>query len=211
MKKVISILLILVGIFILTIPFLTDIIVKYYNKNISLDDISMEDMEKNNKVEVDFDFSSIEDVDINSAINGVSNFDKNLIIGQLEIPSLGLKLPILKGLTNSNLLAGVATMRPDQIMGKGNYPLAGHHMKNKNLLFGGLMDIEIGSTVIISDKKNVYKYKIYDTVVVSDTSMDMLSDKEAEKRGKPIISLMTCYHSSKTGKRFFALGELVEE
>ena len=41
--------------------------------------------------------------------------------------------------------------------------------------------------------------------------MEMLDNKRSEEQGKPIISLMTCYYSSKTGKRFFALGELVDE
>src|SRR5699024_5470422 len=210
-RRIISIVLIIVGVFLLMTPFITDIIIKYQSKKLSKDNLTAEDIEKNNKAEVEFDFSSIEDVDINTAMNVVIETDESLIVGELEIPDLNIHLPILKGLTNSNLLAGTGTMKPEQIMGQGNYPLAGHIMKNKDLLFGSLMDIEVGNIVTITDKKNVYKYKIYDTVVVPDTAMEMLSDEEAEKRGKPIISLMTCYYSSKTGKRFFALGELYEE
>ena len=57
----------------------------------------------------------------------------------------------------------------------------------------------------------VYEYRIYDTLIVPDTAMYMLEHDIAEERGKPIISLMTCYYTSKNGKRFFALGELVDE
>ena len=210
-RKAMSILLIIVGIFLLMTPFITNLIIKYQSKNISTDNLTAEDIEKNNEAEVEFDFSSIEDVDINTAINVVFEPDESLVIGELEIPDLNIHLPILKGLTNSNLLAGAGTMKPNQIMGRGNYPLAGHIMKNKDLLFGSLMDIKVGTIVTITDKKNIYKYKIYDTVVVPDTAVEILSDEEAEKRGKPIISLMTCYYSSKTGKRFFALGELYKE
>lgn len=84
-------------------------------------------------------------------------------------------------------------------------------MKDKSLLFGSLMDIEEESIVKITDKKTVYEYKIYETVLVPDTAMYMLEHNRAEDRGKPIISLMTCYYTSKNGKRFFALGELVDE
>ena len=84
-------------------------------------------------------------------------------------------------------------------------------MKNKDLLFGSLMDIEKGSKVYVSDGEKIYEYVIYNTVVVPDTAMEMLSDNKADEKGKPIISLMTCYFSSKTGKRFFAIGELVDE
>lgn len=210
-KKIISFLLILVGVFLLLTPFITDIIIKYQSKKVTVDNLTAEDLEKNNEAEVEFDYSSIEDVDINAAMNGAIEADENFVVGEIEIPDLNIKLPIMKGLTNSNLLAGAGTMKPEQTMGEGNYPLAGHLMKNKDLLFGSLMDIKIGSVVTITDKKNVYKYKIYDTVVVPDTAMEMLSDEIAEEKGKPVVSLMTCYYSSKTGKRFFALGELYEE
>ena len=150
-------------------------------------------------------------MDIMSVIRGSLNFDKKLVIGLLLIPDLNVDLPILKGITDANLMVGVGTMRKDQIMGKGNYPLSGHNMKNKDLLFGRLMDIKLGTRVIISDGQMVYEYEIYENRVVADTAMDMLLDQRAEERGKPIISLMTCYHSSKTGKRFFSLGELVDE
>ncbi|NMA86236.1 MAG: sortase [Tissierellia bacterium] len=73
------------------------------------------------------------------------------------------------------------------------------------------MDIEIGSKVYISDGEKIYEYEIYDTVVVPDTALEMLSDDRAKEKDEAIISLMTCYFSSKTGKRFFALGELVDE
>ena len=211
MKKIIATILIIIGIILILTPFLTEQIIKYYNKNISTDGISMEDIEANDKSEGEFDFSSVEDVDIKSIINGTMNFDKNLVVGVLIIPDLNINLPILKGLNDSNLMVGAATMKPEQSMGEGNYTLAGHHMKNKELLFGSLMDIQVGSKVIISDKKNIYEYKTYDTVVVPDNAMDMIEDEKAEKKGKPIISLMTCYHSSRTGKRFFALGELVNK
>jgi sortase A len=45
---------------------------------------------------------------------------------------------------------------------------------------------------------------------VPETALYMLDQERAELRGKPIISLMTCYYTSKNGKRFFALGELVD-
>ena len=159
----------------------------------------------------EFDFSAIQDVDIMSVIKGSLNFDKKLVIGLLLIPDLNMDLPILKGITDANLMAGAATMRKDQVMGKGNYPISGHNMKNKDLLFGHLMDIVVGTRVIISDGVMVYEYEIYENIVVPDTALDMILDKKADERGKPIISLMTCFHSSKTGKRFFALGELVDE
>lgn len=213
MKKVISIFLVIIGIVLLAIPNINKMIIKHNidTKVKELDTITYEDIEKNTEIEAEFDYSSIEDVSVTSTIFESINFDDKSIIGQITIPDLNLNLPILKGVNNPNLSIGAVTMVPDQKMGEGNYSLAGHKMKDKTLLFGSLMDIQLGSIVYITDKKTVYEYKIYDTVVVADTAFYMLENDKAEERGKPIISLMTCYHSSNTGKRFFALGVLIDE
>lgn len=213
MKRIISIVLIIIGIIFLTIPTINKIILKKnsQSKVKLLDTISHEEIAENIESEAEFDYSSIEDISVSSTIFGALNFDNKSIVGQITIPDLDINLPILKGVNNANLSVGATTMVPEQKMGEGNYPLSGHKMKKKDLLFGSLMDIEIGSIVYITDKSMIYEYKIYDTVVVPDTAFYMLEDEEAEEKGKPIISLMTCYYSSKTGKRFFALGELIDE
>lgn len=213
MKKFISTVLIIIGIALILTPTIKNQIIKYNIKNKSeiVDTITYEEIAKNIETDAEFNYEAIEDVGIASTIIGAINFDNKAVIGQLIIPDIDVNLPILKGVTNANLLVGATTMVPSQNMGEGNYPLAGHKMKQKELLFGSLMDIEVGATVYITDKKTIYEYKIYDTVIVPDTAMEMLENKKAEEKGKPIISLMTCYYSSKTGKRFFALGELIDQ
>ena len=214
MKRIFPILLIIIGVLLILTPFITDQIIQYYTNSVAKDHLSNETLKANNQnanLKVEFDFSAVEDVDIQSILKGSINFNKDYVIGSLHIPDLDITLPIMKGLSHSNLLAGAATMKPDQHLGEGNYTLAGHRMKNQNLLFGRLMDIEIGSMVYLSDGENIYAYKIYDTAVKPDTATEMLSDQRAEDKKQPILSLMTCYYSSKTGKRFFALGELVDQ
>lgn len=211
MKKIVSLILIIGGILLILTPFLSEYIIKYY-ANIMGNGISNEEMIANNERDLmaEFDFSLIEDVDIMSVLRGSMNFDRDYAIGNLTIPDLDMSLPIMKGITDSNLLVGAATMKADQVFGEGNFTLAGHYTKNKDLLFGSLMDIEIGTSIYISNGEEIYEYRVYDTVVVADTEIEMLSDKKSDEIGKPIISLMTCYFSSDTGKRFFALGELVD-
>lgn len=213
MKKTIPILLIITGMILISIPTINNQIVKtnVKSKATIAERITYEEIRVNIETDAEFDYTAIKDVDIVSAIFGSINFDSKSVIGQISIPDLDIDLPILKGVTNANLAAGAATLRPDQEMGIGNYPLSGHLMKNKDLLFGRLMDIELGSRVYITDKNTIYEYKIYDTTVVPDTAMEMLDDIKSEEKEEPIISLMTCYYSSKTEKRFFALGRLVDE
>ncbi|NLJ79227.1 MAG: class A sortase [Tissierellia bacterium] len=212
MKRIVPSLLIIIGILILLIPTITGWVIKYSNRNIMDDDLNAIMVDNNDRdIDAEFDFSAIDDMDILALMRGNRYFDRNLLIGTILIPELDIHLPIMKGLTNTNLAVGAATMKPEQSFGIGNYTLAGHYMKNRDLLFGSLMDIEIGDTIYISNGERVYEYELYDTLVVPDTQMDLLSDDRADERGKPIVSLMTCYHSSKTGKRFFALGELIDE
>lgn len=214
MKRAISVLLIVLGLIVISLPIIQNKIIanKTDNINKSVTDLSYDEIRKNSETDdAEFDYEAIEDVSPKNVIFGTMDFDEKNIIGQLSIPDLNVDLPLLKGVTNANLAVGVTTMRKDQEMGKGNYPVSGHHMKNKSLLFGSLMDIELGTKVFVTDKNTVYEYKIYDIVVVEDTAMYMIEESQSENIGKPILSLMTCYHTSRTGKRFFALGELIDE
>ena len=212
-KRILSVLVILLGILVFTLPYLVNVVINNTTKA-TVDYIKntpAEELKKSQERQATFDFSSVEDIDVNSTLIDIGKIDKNLILGQLLIPDLNLDLPILKGLSEINLLAGAATMKDGQLMGKGNYSLAGHNMNNKALLFGGLMNIKKGNMIKITNKITVYEYMVYETLVVPDTQIDLITDNIANKKGKPVITLMTCFHSSRTGKRFFALGELVKE
>ena len=213
MKKTISTILIIIGVMLILTLFLSEEIIKYFSNNIVDDEISNEVLISNNSrdIEGEFDYDAIEDVDIMGVLRSSFQINKDLIIGTIMIADLDLDLPIMKGLSGSNLMLGASTMKADQSFGQGNFSLAGHYMKNKDLLFGSLMDIELDTMVYVSDGKKMYEYKIYETLVVPDTALEMISDDKADEVGKPVISLMTCYFTSKSGKRFFALGELVDE
>src|SRR5690625_4803839 len=213
MRKFLSILFITVGIVLISLPFLSNKYLEYKikaNQDI-LEDISAEELKKNESIEAEYDYSLIDDIDPSLLFSEMEKNYGESMIGQIVIADLGINLPIMKGTTNSNLLAGATTMRPDQKMGQGNYPLAGHYARNKSVLFASLLDIEKDTIVKITNKETIYEYKIYDVIIVPDTSIHLIEDKLTEDRGRPVISLMTCYYTSKNGKRFFALGELVDE
>jgi len=211
MKKTLAILLILFGVILLLVPTLKDRYVQWKAKEaISvIEAYTSEDIKENNENSVAaFDYSVVEDISVTGTLLNASKANTKLIIGQLAIPSVGMNITIFKGIDNINLLAGAATMRADQKMGEGNYPLAGHYTKTKNVLFGSLMDVKVGDLIRMTDKETIYEYRTYEVKVVEDDALYIIEDKFAKERGKPVISLMTCYYSSKTGKRYFVLGEL---
>lgn len=213
MKKLLAVILILVGAFIMMIPTLKDNKVEQtVQETVKIvEAITPEVIEENEaNEEAQFDYSVVEDITVTGTLLGNIKANPKLLVGQLVIPSVGMNISIFKGINNTNLLAGAATMRANQKMGEGNYPLAGHYSKNKDILFGSLMDVQVGDPIRITNKKTIYEYTVYEVKVVPDDALYIIDDKVAALYGKPVISLMTCYYSSKTGKRYFVLGELTK-
>lgn len=216
MRKKISIVFLIIGLIFLASPKIMEIYIKHNNNKIIMNDTSADNISKNNSEDINIDYKpktkvieEIEDVSVSAVLKNMNNYNKDEIIGVLIIPDINLELPIFKGVTNANLMAGAVTMKDGLIMGSGNYSLAGHYMKNKSLLFGGLMDLEVGAKVFVTDKTKIYEYQIFENTIVPDTALYMLDDSIADQHGKPIISLMTCYYSSSTQKRYFSIGELI--
>ena len=211
MKKVFAVLLIVFGLILIISPRIKDTVVENTVENTVeiIADYTPEKIKENEQnEEAEFDFSIVEDISVTGTLMSTNKVNKDLLVGQLVIPRVDMNIPIFKGINNSNLLAGSATMRKDQKMGTGNYPLAGHYMKEKDVLFGSLMDVKEGDIIRVTDKETIFEYLTYEVKVVPDTALYIIDDAEADKIGKPIISLMTCYYSSNTGKRYFVMGEL---
>ena len=126
-------------------------------------------------------------LDINTVGNAALNRDLHPI-GKVAIRSVGLKLPIFKGLSNENLSAGAGTMKADQKMGEGNYALAGHYMTNQGILFSPLKNVKQDDIIYITDMKKVYSYKVTSKQVVNETQVQWIDDVA----GKKLITMVTC-------------------
>lgn len=181
------------------------------NHDVALD-MPSEIMKENMNTEAEFDFDSIEEITTSGTWLSPDMIDPSLIIGRLFIPSIDANLTVFNGLTNQILHAGVGTMRPDLAMGEGNFPIAGHYSRNKDVLFGNLTAVEIGDEIFLTDNETVYEYRVYETRKVLPAESEWIRDDVAEEHGKPIISLMNCYYENgvNSGYRYFVFGELVD-
>jgi len=140
-------------------------------------------------------------------IQGLPFIEGGDVIGMIAIESVGIYLPIFYGATHLNLLAGAGTMRPNQIMGRGNYVLAGHHMRDPTLLFGPLMHVEEGHWIQISNGENVYTYRIFERRRIHQSDTWIIDDTE-----EAIITLFTCDESGyATDFRWMVRGYLVDD
>lgn len=216
LSRILGVLMIIAGLVILSLPFLTNIFLDQQMEGqlAHYQTVTAEQLDANEaKTEASFDFEAIENIDPTRTLLDASAIDPALMIGQLEIPKIDTNLVLFKGVTNDILNAGVGTMRPDQVMGEGNYPIAGHTARQRDLLLARLDELAEGDDIYLSNKKNIYHYRVYATEIVPETAIYLIEDQIAHEHGKPIVSLMNCSYNPETGandRRLFVFGELVK-
>lgn len=212
--RILGLTLIIVGIGIVIWNFIPDFLIGQYadTNQQNIHEITAEQIEKNVQNPGEIDYGAVDEVSAESTLNDASEIPMDYISGQLVIPSVGMDLPIYHTLNNETLLAGSAIMREDQVMGEGNYPVAGHYTHTSDFLFGPLRDLEKGAVIRLTDKQNIYEYTYVDHEVVPPTALEMLEDERANDYSGPIISLMQCYYVeyTNTGDREFFIGELTD-
>lgn len=168
--------------------------IKYYlisknQTNNAISRLTPKDVQDNNNKVANFDFSSVENVDATSVIKNALK-DKPLpVIGGIAIPAVKMNLPIYKGVENAQLISGAGTLRPDQEMGKGNYPLASHRMKDESLLFTPLIHLKKGDKIYLTDLTNIYVYETERLMEVEPTRLDLVED---DPNGAKQVTLITC-------------------
>ena len=211
---IVGISLIIIGVVILILPNISKEQIKQQSMEIVKqveEKTTVKELKDNLETPTTFEFEEIKSIGLTETLQSITGTKVNYkqLIGQVVIPSIEINLPLFNGLTNNNLLAGVATMKPKQVMGEKNYTIAGHYVLGGNYLFSNLVDIKQGAIVRVTNKETIFEYKIYKTSKVPANSLYLLEDKEAEKHGSPIISLMSCYYYNNNDVRWFAFGELI--
>ncbi|MCH4008102.1 class A sortase [Companilactobacillus sp.] len=152
-----------------------------------LSSLTADQVDKNQHKKANYDFKKVKPLSASQVAKASVNNDA-ATIGKMSVPSVGLYLPILKGLSNDALSTGGGTMKPNEKMGKGNYALAGHYMTNKGVLFSRLENVQLGDLAYITDMKHVYTYKVYYKKVVAPTAVYLIDDSP----GKKLLTLITC-------------------
>lgn len=151
--------------------------------------------------EADFTFNNVQSLDILDVLKAQLNKKNFTVIGSIAIPSVGLELPIGKGISESIITFGAGTMKADQKPGIGNYALASHYIENKDILFGPLHHVTLGDIAYISDKDTIYEYKISTIEVISENDVFVIYDTP----NQTLLTLITCAEAGT--KRLLVQGE----
>lgn len=153
-------------------------------------EITRKSISESEKKKAQYNYESVKKLTLAQIANAKAHSKKVSIVGQIAIPSIGINLPIGKGINNTTLALAAGTFRPDMKMGEGNYALAGHNMSNlgPKLLFSPLYyKAKSGQKVYVTDLKKVYVYKITQKEFVSKYRVDLVQDTPQK-----MITLITC-------------------
>lgn len=202
--NIFTIILLVLGLLLIFNRPIRNLLIDYLGKDNTVAKINVKKLEKNNEKQGEFDFSKVENLDFESVLRARLNQNELSVIGGLAVPTVNINLPILKGLSNYNLAVGAGTMTENQIMGDGNYSLAGHNLDKTNLLFSPLHELKMGESIYLTDLKKVYLYETTFLEIVEPTRVDLIDPVE----GKILITLVTCNQDG--SKRLIVQGTLVK-
>lgn len=186
LKNSILILIVLIGLLLIFNQSIKSFIVDQLSQN-RIESVTKAAVKKNNNAKGEFDFSKVKSIGTKQIAKGMVNGNIP-VLGKLAVPSVGLKLPIAKGLSDEVLSVGGGTMKPHEKMGEGNYALAGHYMTNKGVLFSPLEGVHIGDMIYITDLTHIYSYKTTSKKIIDPTRTEVIEDVA----GKKLITLITC-------------------
>lgn len=115
------------------------------------------------------------------------------ITAKLEIPKINLNTYVLKTYSNESLNISVVKFWGAKPNTPGNFCIAGHNFKNKNM-FHDLKDLNVGDNLFIIDNNiGRIEYEIYNIYKVLPDDVRCLSQ---ETKGEKEVTLITCTNDS---------------
>lgn len=126
-------------------------------------------------------------------------------IGVIEIPNLGVKKPIVQGVTRKDIATKVGWEPHTPMPGHGgNVVLAAHNASN---YFGRIFNLSNGNLIIVTTKEGVFTYKVFDKFKVHKSEIWVYNELEQYDE---TITLITCYYPD-NNYRWIVRGELIKK
>lgn len=143
---------------------------------------------KNQKKKASYDFKKVKSLDFSTVAKARLNSKDIHVVGQIYMPQSDIHLPIAKGVSNDVLALTAGTMRADQKMGQGNYPLAGHHMVSHTILFSPLyFKTQVGQKIYLTNATKVYEYRVTVRKFIPATAVQVVAQTKQK-----LVTLITC-------------------
>lgn len=128
------------------------------------------------------------------------------VIGQLEIPRLGLAAIVVEGDSASLLRRAVGHLPETALPGEsGNVALAGH----RDTFFRPLRRIQLGDAITLRTQDGEFHYRVESTRVVAPDATDVLQSSDIHE-----LTLITCFPFNYIGSapdRFIVRAREIEQ
>ena len=125
----------------------------------------------------------------------------------IEIPKIGVNLPVYYGDTLEILKNGVGHSSGSYFPGEGGSIIyMGHNSKK---VFRRFSELQIGDTIKVTTTYGEFNYRIYDMQLINETETDKLPIQDE----KEILMVYTCYPFNNIGyatQRYVIYAELAE-
>jgi len=119
------------------------------------------------------------------------------VIGEIQVPRLGLSAMVVQGVSASSLRHAVGHMAKSALPGEwGNVALAGH----RDTLFRPLREIQVGDEIRFKTIKQNFKYVVESMEVVTPTNIQVL--KPTSGHDLTFITCFPFYYVGPAPKRF---------
>ena len=130
------------------------------------------------------------------------------VMGYVEIPSIGLKLPIYEGTSEPVLQSGVGWLTGSSLPVGGestNTVLTGHRGLPTSKLFTDLDKVQIGDEFYIRTVVGILAYRVIDVKIIEPDETIAL----AILNGRDRATLLTCHPLSINSHRLLIIGERI--
>lgn len=109
------------------------------------------------------------------------------VLGEIEIPKIGVKKYILEECTEESLNQTVTRFWGEGIHKAGNFSIIGHNYRG---MFHDLKELNIGDTFTLTSKEGkICTYAIYETFIVEPEDVTCIEDT---LKGQREVTLITC-------------------
>ena len=110
-------------------------------------------------------------------------------LGVVEIPKIKVKLPIFYGTTQGNLIVGAGQIEGTTPIGEvGNTGISAHRSYTYGHQFNRLDELQEGDEIHITTEAGLYVYRVYKTLLVEPTDTSVLNRNNRDK----VLTLVTC-------------------
>lgn len=150
--------------------------------------------------------AKLENNDLDPLYHECLAFDDSGLMGYIEIPSIGVYLPVYHGTDDAALSRGVGHLEGSSLPvgGDGTHSvLSGHTGINNAKMFTDLENMELGDLFFIHILDDVYAYEVCDINVVEPSDASLL----ASQLGRDLCTLVTCTPYGVNSHRLLVTGE----